>query len=60
MNGKRLITNAILWPAAIIAAALVGAPSVLSVILLPTLAVASLLLVGPKHRATTCGARMGL
>lgn len=46
------ISHAILWAAAILAAAIVGAPPVLSVALLPALAIASLLVVGPKLSAS--------
>ena len=42
------ISNGILWAAAIIASAIVGAPTILSVALLPALAVACLLVTGPK------------
>ncbi len=38
------LANAIVWAAAIMAAALSGAPSVLSLIVLPTLAAMSLLI----------------
>ena len=38
------ISNAILWAAAIIAAALLGAPNVLTVALLPALAACSVLI----------------
>lgn len=56
MNRNHLIANAILWAAAILASALVGAPSALSVLLLPTLAVSSLLFMGPRFSATKCRA----
>jgi len=42
------IANSILWAAAIIASAIVNAPSALSVILLPTLAVGSLIVMESK------------
>ncbi len=42
MNRKYFIANAILWASAIVASAIVGAPTVLSIILLPTLATCSL------------------
>jgi hypothetical protein len=45
------ITNAILWTAAIVASALVGAPTVLSLIVLPSLAIVSLLLAWRTPRA---------
>lgn len=43
MNRKHLLANALLWAAAILASAVVGAPTFLSLILLPCLAAASLL-----------------
>ena len=42
------IANSILWAAAIIASAVVHAPTVLSLILLPVLAAGSLLFMDPK------------
>jgi hypothetical protein len=48
MNRKYFIANGILWAAAIIASAIVGAPRVLSVVLLPALAIISLLVTGSK------------
>lgn len=44
------ISNALLWAAAILASAIVGAPVVLSTVLLPLLAVAFILFTGPKLR----------
>jgi hypothetical protein len=41
------LANAILWAAAIVAAAAVGAPALLSTILLPVLAAGSLLMTRP-------------
>ena len=52
MNRKYLIANGILWAAAIIASAIVGAPTVLSVVLLPALAIISLLVTGSKLSST--------
>ncbi|MFN7959179.1 MAG: hypothetical protein U0P46_12770 [Holophagaceae bacterium] len=57
MHRNHLITHAILWAAAILASALVGAPAVLSTLLLPTLAIASLLFMGPRLRAVRCPSR---
>ncbi len=57
MNRNQLLAHAILWAAAILASALVGAPSVLSTLLLPTLAVASLLFMGPRIRPVRCPSR---
>lgn len=51
MNQKLVVSNAIVWAAAIIASALVGAPPLFSVILLPTLAVATLLDSGSRSVA---------
>ena len=51
MSGKHTnIANGILWAAAIIASALVGAPTLLSVALLPALAAASILVMGLRER----------
>lgn len=50
MSRNPFIANAILWAAAIVASALVHAPSVLSTILLPVLAAGSLLLTRPRSR----------
>lgn len=41
---RSIITNAILWAAAVIAAAIMGAPSFLTLLLLPSLAFVSLVL----------------
>ena len=50
VNRNHFIANAVLWASAIIASAIVGAPSVLSIILLPSLATCSLLLTWPKRK----------
>ena len=52
MNRKHLIVNGILWAAAIIASAIVGAPTVLSVVLLPALAIVSLVVTASKLGST--------
>ena len=52
MNRKHFISNAILWAAAIIAAAIAGAPPFFSAVLLPTLATSALLATWPKPRTT--------
>lgn len=54
MNNKYLIGNAILWAAAIIASALVHAPVALSSIILPALAVCSLIVIRPKTKDSEC------
>jgi hypothetical protein len=51
MSRAYQIANAVLWAAAIIASALVRAPTVLSLIVLPSLAVVSLLLALRTPRA---------
>jgi len=57
MNQKHHIANAILWAAAIIAAAIMHAPPVLCTILLPTLAATALLITRPKKsRGALCRA----
>lgn len=56
MNRQRNQADAILWAAAIIASALLGAPHFLCLIVLPTLAVLSL----RKERQTTCFNRSDL
>lgn len=55
MGTKFLIANAILWAAAIVAAALVGAPTVLSLIILPSLAAVSMLLAWRRPRVAGSG-----
>ena len=52
MDRKHLIVNGILWAAAIIASAIVGAPTVLAVVLLPALAIVSLVVTGSKLGST--------
>lgn len=54
MNRKPFIANAILWAAAIIAAAIVGAPPFFSAVLLPGLAASALVATWPKSRTTRC------
>ncbi len=48
MDRKYLIANAVLWAAAIIASAIVGAPTVLSAVVLPVLGIVSVLLAWRK------------
>lgn len=50
MDAKYFVANGILWAAAILASALLGAPNVLSFILLPALAVGSLVITRPKSK----------
>jgi hypothetical protein len=50
MRKRYVLTNAVLWAAAILAAALLKAPHLLSLILLPTLATLSMLAAGPDNR----------
>jgi hypothetical protein len=51
MSRNYFFANAILWAAAIVAAAVVGAPALLSTILLPALAAGSLLMTRPRSGA---------
>ncbi|MGH7238629.1 MAG: hypothetical protein ACREHG_01035 [Candidatus Saccharimonadales bacterium] len=55
MKRQYIIANAILWAAAIIASAIVGAPSTLTVIFLPALAVVFLLIAAYGHRGRGAG-----
>ena len=50
MNQKPVLTHAMLWAAAIVASATVGAPGFLSLILLPCLATISLLVIRNNTR----------
>lgn len=54
MLRKHFIPNAILWAAAIVASALVGAPPILSTVLLPSLAFSALIATRPNSRASEC------
>ncbi|HEV2682430.1 MAG TPA: hypothetical protein VGV14_18145 [Rhodanobacter sp.] len=47
MRKRYMLANALLWAAAILAAAILKAPNFLSLVLLPLLATLSLLMVGP-------------
>ena len=50
MDKKYSIANGILWAAAIIASALLVAPPILTFVLLPALAVGSLVITRPKSK----------
>jgi hypothetical protein len=54
MDRKYIITNALLWATAIIASVVVGAPAVLSGVLLPVLATGSLLALQRKPDNAAC------
>jgi len=54
MNRKLLISNAILWAAAIIASALSRSSPFYTTILLPSLAVSALLVSRPEPRSRPC------
>lgn len=54
MSRKHFHSNAILWAAAILTSALVGAPPVFTTVLLPSLAVSALLATRPTTRAAGC------
>jgi hypothetical protein len=51
MDKKQFTGNAILWAAAILASALVGAPPVLSLLLLPSLAVGAFVINRPRAKS---------
>jgi hypothetical protein len=57
MTHSPFVANAILWAAAILAAAISGAPLFLTLFLLPSLASAALLATRPKERLERCPAR---
>lgn len=50
MRKHYVLANAVLWAAAMLATAALKAPNFLSLVLLPTLATLSLLMVGPHAR----------
>jgi hypothetical protein len=50
VGGKYILANGVLWAAAIIASAVVGAPTFLSAVLLPALAAASMLVMASQRR----------
>ncbi len=54
MQRSRIIANSILWAAAIIAAALLGAPVSHTLIVLPSLATGSLIVSLPAPRPRDC------
>ncbi len=54
MPNKYVIANSIAWAAAIIASARLGAPSTLTLVLLPSLAVISLLATAPRPSTAAC------
>lgn len=53
MNRRYLTGNAILWAAAILASAILHAPVVLTLMILPTLAVGALVILRPTSGTTT-------
>lgn len=57
MKNKHSITNAILWAAAVIAAAILHAPLLLTGFLLPALAACSIIVFEPGSMATKCPKR---
>jgi hypothetical protein len=54
MHKRYLIANAVLWAAAILASAVIHAPVVFSIIILPTLAFTSLVIIRPKSKDSDC------
>jgi len=53
MNRMQLVSQAVLWAAAIFASAILGAPGILSAVLLPTLATCALISLSEQNRR--CG-----
>lgn len=51
MSRFQYLSNAVMWAAAIIASALVGASPFFTTVLLPTMAATALILTWPKSRA---------
>ena len=56
MNRTCTVANGILWAAAIIASALLRAPTFLTLVLLPALATCSWLAAWPRSSRSACGA----
>jgi hypothetical protein len=56
MNRKYIVTNSILWATAIVASAILGAPTFLSLVLLPSLAAISWLAALPNSAQSSCDA----
>lgn len=54
MSRRYYVSNAMLWAAAILTSALVGAPPILTTILLPSLAVSALMVTRPKPAISEC------
>jgi len=54
MHKRFLIANAVLWAAAILASAVIHAPVVFSIIILPTLAFTALVIIRPKSNDSDC------
>ena len=50
MNRMLMISNAVLWAGAIFAAAILGAPTILTAVLLPTLAACALITIGGRNQ----------
>ncbi|MGA9334639.1 MAG: hypothetical protein WBV39_10220 [Rudaea sp.] len=58
MQRKQKISNSILWATAIVASALLHAPMALTIVLLPSLAVMSLLPDEDRRRRNDAGCRV--
>jgi len=54
MHKTYVLANSVTWAAAIIASALLGAPSTLTLVLLPSLAAISLLATAPRASDLAC------
>ncbi len=55
MKRSAILANSILWAAAIVASAIVFAPQALTLMILPALAAASLVLTVREERQANCG-----
>lgn len=54
MNRQIYLANAVLWATAIVASAMLGAPTMLTLLALPSLATCALVVTRPKSRLVEC------
>jgi hypothetical protein len=54
MDRTHHLANAVLWASAIVASAILGAPAMLSLLLLPSLAACALVVTRPRSEAGAC------
>lgn len=54
MNRQIYLANAVLWATAIVASAMLGAPTMLTLLVLPSLATCALVVARPKSRLVEC------